>query len=56
MATESNPQTKPQKGMEPDVLTPRKTPSWRFGVTITLLFLVVPLLLLLGFYFNILEL
>lgn len=44
-----------EKGAEPEVLTPRQTPSWTFGLTTVFVFVVLPLLIIAGFYFGVLN-
>lgn len=55
-STEQEIKKRKQKGAEPEVLTPKKTPSWQFGLSVALVFVIIPLLIFGAFYFHIFNL
>lgn len=52
LSTEKELKKRQEKGKETEVLTPKKTPSWTFGLSVTFVFVVLPLLIFAGFYFG----
>ncbi|MGF1479163.1 MAG: hypothetical protein ACFB4I_06695 [Cyanophyceae cyanobacterium] len=50
-----DPQTQKEDINARPVLTPDKTPSWKFGITLTVV-VALPLLIIAGFYFGLFNL
>ena len=52
ISTEQELKKRKEKGSETEVITPNKSPSWKFGLSVTFAFVVLPLLIFAGFYFG----